>query len=664
MSTDFTNPLSFSNFKASDWQSSYPPNTGMLDAPAPVPIDPGNQAALAGSVSEEAPSVAAKVSNSNVLYVLGCAGACLWSFVNACLCWSLIARIYSYYKHKSLNDGIEKAQIAKLAEGLDVIVGGNRLGEIAEFNRPDPTIGHFSQEALTENILRQGIEGIDPASASEMAKKVIQIKMMIHSLRKEGSSFWLDVATVRNRIADVMNMPIYRQLARNRDCAAVNFLQILAVKLISADGQETLREYGKECLGKEQFDEQPGRTFRPEELADQLSGYLNGVSFNVNTFCHIPVGRILWSAAHPKLAMHSLHAGTHPLNYNASSMNPHFAGHSFKKEDKEFGFYYGPGPTGDPLFEFGILPAYEKFGSFELRFNHQNTNSSQDHFRIADALSMANKQHLHAVVSFDKTWVDPLCKKFESPEDFFTKLRVHVQGDLRELANPKEDNGFFIPEDLLDDSQVDLALSKSEEFCEKLSAGNSHWEAQMQNETGKRRMGKMMVLIADTFLTLGMLYKSFDRITPEMVENCLNEKLDKDLFSIRTSGACKQNVDRAVVENISLRLFFRWASDPSPLTADEVCEIAGAVFGRARIVDDRNIQMKRYQILDDLLRFIGGSPNGGGLLMAHGALSEYQEALCSSNSEKTAGTSRWIPGFSLLTLPISWFSALSRKIFW
>ena len=65
-----------------------------------------------------------------------------------------------------------------------------------------------------------------------------------------------------------------------------------------------------------------------------------------------------------------------------------------------------------------------------------------------------------------------------------------------------------------DDSQVDLALSKAEEFCEKLSSGNSHWEAQMQNKTGKRRMGKMMLLVADTFLTLGMLYKSFDRITP------------------------------------------------------------------------------------------------------------------------------------------------------
>ena len=350
MSIDFSNPLSFSNSKASDSQAPYPPNIGMRDAPVPVSIHPGNQSALAGSVSEEAPPVAAKVSNSNVLYVLGCAGLCLWSLINACLCWSLITRIYSYYKHKSLYDGIEKAQIAKLAEGLDVIVGGNRLGEIAQFNRPDPIIGHFSQEALTANILQQGIEGIDPASASEMAKKVIQIKIMIHRLRKEGSSFWLDVATVRNQIADVMNMPIYRQLARNRDCAAVNFLQILTVKLISTDGQETLREYGKECLGKEQFDEQPGRTFLPEELADQLSGYLNGASFNVNTFCHIPVGRILWAAAHPKLAMHSLHASTHPLNYNASLMNPHFAGHSFKKEDKEFGFYYMVPDHGRPYF--------------------------------------------------------------------------------------------------------------------------------------------------------------------------------------------------------------------------------------------------------------------------------------------------------------------------
>ncbi len=609
---------------------------------------------LEEKVSKKAPSVASRVKSAAVL-VFGSLFILMWSALN--FWWAGIAKAVSYHNHKTLHDGIEKARIKKLLEGLELVVEGKRLGQIADVYTPGRVIGRFTPQELAANIEQLLGEGADRESASLMAKKVIQIKEKIQLLQHKGSSFFLDVASVRGEIGEVMNMQIFRDLANNPDCYAVNFLQILAVKLVATDGMETLQAYGKECLDK--ADLQPNSEIHPTELADLLSNYFKRPSFNVDGFGLLQEGRFLWWAAHPLKGIHALYSNTHPLSYDGSQGNPHFSGHSFDLDGKQVAFYYGAGPTGDPLFKYGLLPAYEKFGTFELRFNHQNTRDSKDHLRIKDAIEMENNQHLHAVISFDKPWAQKLCSEFSSVEDFFTKLRDYESEGLRDLDDdPKTDNGLYIPEDLFSDDQVALALEKAEEFCHKLSESNSYWWINMQDPKGRERLGRMMILVADTFLTLGMLYGSFDRITPQMIENQMNDRLDKDLFMIRNSGACKQDVDRAVVENISLRLFFRWATDATPLTGLEVCEIAGAVFGRARIVDDRNLQIRRYEILDDLLRFVGAIPNGGGVFMAHGVLKDYRDGLASFNPLNEEIAEAGVPA-----MPVSWFTHFKRKIF-
>ncbi len=628
-----------------------PLDLGLVDLPEPATED--TEIPLEEKVSKKAPAVSSRVKSA-VQLVFGSLFILMWSALN--FWWAGIAKAVSYNNHKTLHKGIEKAQIQKLTEGLEIVVEGERLGQIADVNTPGKVLGSFTQGELAANIVQQLGENADRENAIVLAKKVIQIKEKIQRLQKEGSSFSLDVASLRESIGEVMNMQTYRDLASNPDCYAVNFLQILAVKLIATDGTETLRAYGKECLGKE--DLQPTSEVHPTELANLLSNYLKKPSFNVDPLGPVKEGRLIWWAAHPLKGIHSLYSNTHPLSYDGSKENPHFSGHMFDLDGKQVAFYYGAGPTGDPLFKYGLLPAYEKFGTFELRFNHQNTRDSKDHLRIQDAIEMESDQHLHAVISFDKPWAQKLCSKFSSVEDFFTNLRDYVSEGLRDLDDdPKTDNGLYIPEDLMSDGQVSLALEKAEEFCQKLSESNSHWRMSLQDPKGKGKMGRMMILVADTFLTLGMLYGSFDRITPQMVENQMNARLDKDLVAIRNSGACKQDVDRAVVENITLRLFFRWAADSTPLTGDEVCEIAGAVFGRARIVDDRNLQWRRYEILDDLLRFVGAMPNGGGVFTAHGVLKGYRDELASleSLSDQIAPEADPI-------MPVSWPTYFKRKI--
>ena len=652
MTIDLTKPIpSLSDLGISELPEQQPLDLGLSELPDPATVD--TEIPLEEKVSKKAPSIASRVKSAAIL-VFGSLFILMWSALN--FWWAGIAKAVSYHNHKTLHEGIEKAQIKKLTEGLEIVVEGERLGQIADVNTPGRVIGSFTQRELAANTLELLGEGADRESASLMAKKVIQIKEKIQLLQHQGSSFFLDVASVRDGVGEVMNMQIFRDLANNPDCYAVNFLQILAVKLIATDGTETLQAYGKECLGI--ADLQPNSEIHPTELADLLSNYLKRPSFNVDGFGFGKEGRFIWWAAHPLKGIHALYSNTHPLSYDGSKGNPHFSGHSFDLDGKQVAFYYGPGPTGDPLFKYGLLPAYEKFGTFELRFNHQNTRNSKDHLRIQNAIEMENDQHLHAVISFDKPWAQKLCSEFYSVEDFFTKLRDYESEGLRDLDDdPKTDNGLYIPEDLFSDDQVALALGKAEEFCQKLSESNTHWWINMQDHKGRERVGRMMILVADTFLTLGMLYGSFDRITSQMIENQMNDRLDKDLFAIRNSGACKQDVDRAVVENITLRLFFRWATDATPLTGDEVCEIAGAVFGRARIVDDRNLQMRRYEILDDLLRFVGAIPNGGGVFMAHGVLKGYRDGLALNPlSEEIAKA-------ATPAMPVSWYTYFKRKIF-
>ena len=109
-----------------------------------------------------------------------------------------------------------------------------------------------------------------------------------------------------------------------------------------------------------------------------------------------------------------------------------------------------------------------------------------------------------------------------------------------------------------------------------------------------------MQLATQGIISLGALCKSFQDI-----ESMLDGQLDEDLVAARVSGACKQDIDRAIVQNITVRLFFRLLTNDGPLMKDEIYSIAGAVIGRAEIVEGRLIQWSRYEILSDLLHFVG-----------------------------------------------------------
>ena len=530
-------------------------------------------------------------------------GAGLGSLVTA------IPRAYSYAANKPLHDRLEKAQAATLAQSLKIVLQGPERG------RTSPSPIRPSVQALKIDLVKQG--GLKAPSEKEqadyLAQGAVRIRYTIEKMQR-GEFPRGGVQSLRSDLAALMNNPLYRKL-KNADSAAINFLQYVAVKLIAVDANSVLFDFGKEFLGRSEKEK-----FSPQELADGMSAYLKRRGFSIDH------GRLFYSAAHPNKAERSLMSVLDPLGYDASVGNPTFSAHSFELGKKKMNFYYGPGPTGNPIFEHGVLPAYRKFGVFELRFNFQNTRDKAEALRVRDMVRIADANSdvlKHAVLGFD-TKMD--MTKFDSVDSFFDAYIAFVKDGLREIRAKDVDNGIYISQEMLSIDQVDNALAKAREFCRVVSQNNSHWkQAMSQGLHGKESMGKTMKLIADTCLCLSMLYRSFNEIPPEMAEKALDERLDRDLTAFRTSGACKQDIDRGVVGNIALRLFFRWASDASPLTNREACEIAGAVIGRAKIAEDRKIMKERYEVLDDFLRFVGSAPRG--VAQAHDLLGGYRSSV-------------------------------------
>jgi hypothetical protein len=585
------------------------------------------------------------VALTGSLFVLTCGG-------------TLGARLYSHHAHNSLNVDIEEALKKSVSETLGIVLAGPSRGE--RRSRPQA----LSMARLKKGLLsasrkqkRSGPPGRPPQKrcvfgdpgrppqkrcvfgdpgrppqkrcvfgdpgrvetereAGKLAAKVFKIRSKIERLAKTGSLKG-GIKGLLIDLREAMQSPFYKSI-KHTDCEGVNFLQFVAVKLIAADGTEALKNYGKKCLGKLE-----GDGFGPEDLAGLLSGELAKPGFAYGL-----LGKPLWIATHPFYAMHSAKSEYDPLGYDASLENPNFSAHSFEMGGKSLKFYYGPGPTGNPIFEHGVLPAYEKLGVFELRFNHQDMSSRNESFRIRELQRIVEENPRvlkHALLGFDTKMKKNKEVEFETPSQFFAAFREYLKKGIRGEHSRENHSGFEIPQSLLSDADLELSLTKAQEFCERLCVENAHWQHAMEEARGQLRMGKMMQIIIDAYLTLAMVVRSLDAMTPEMAKRALDAKLDRDLTALRTSAACKQDVDRGVVENIALRLFFRWTENPTPLTQDEVYEIAGAVLGRARMAADRKILAGRYEILDDLLRFVGSAPSG--VSIAHSLLKDFRQTL-------------------------------------
>jgi hypothetical protein len=190
-------------------------------------------------------------------------------------------------------------------------------------------------------------------------------------------------------------------------------------------------------------------------------------------------------------------------------------------------------------------------------------------------------------------------KELREVEGYSAFIRENLSTPLEERSD--KSSGMYIPHEVLHPTSVGIALEKSQEFFEVLhdNGNNAHWQEMLKDEKhGEERIARMMALGTDLFLSLAILYQSFEEISLEQ-----RDDQDSDYHTPNEVGACKQDIDRGPVENAGLQILFLLA-EKGKISQEEYEAMAGAILTRAPSVEGRNILLRRYKILDDLLRFI------------------------------------------------------------
>ncbi len=488
----------------------------------------------------------------------------------------------------ALRQEVEKARFEKLATALHLQLSGPHLGTLlpegaaSEIFSPKETL--IASALSYRDMYRQPVEEW-VQSVAALASKIKDVKDV-----KLGT-----VDAIRHEMNNLMGS-VYESLI-DTDHPAVNFLQILSIKLHAADGEPHLSAYARK-VGVS------AKTDSFAELADAIKGKLKQnppVSHNQDG----KMSRVWWILNHPKRFLHSMQSEFSPMTYNPNHSNPSYLGPRLERtvdgQTKTLQAYYGPSPTGDRVYEFGVLPGYKKFGLFEIYFNYQDASHGSEKKRIDEigriAAKTENRDCLkHVVLGFDAKIAHPQMKSlihsYKTVEEFVEGYSNFVVNGARDL---KTKTGFAIPQEVLNDEQLKGIFTSAQTFFTAMGVP----EMVKDPKANKKDLAEMMIMDIDARIAAAILYQAFEKMPAQRPD------LDKDLSSCYVSARCKQHIDRGAVQSNALRIYFRMFENDSPLTQKEFEEISGGILGRAPNVDDRNILFRRYKRFDSLMRLIG-----------------------------------------------------------
>lgn len=468
----------------------------------------------------------------------------------------------------------------------------------------------------------------------------------IHKMVEKRAHF----SEIRKELHMALTSDVYQALKHFEGIACIEYLQILCDKMYAANARNVIAEYGEACIGGIQGDEDFQHAHHQGFTWGRLAAILDEKvmsfwAFKRNNF----VQNALWGASHLDATALSIQSERDPLKYNPHPHNPDLYAHDFHFAGKTIRFCYGPGPTGDSVYEHGVLPWRSKLVNKgvsvqELRINLQSHRVQGDkktypeHLRVCKMLKFS-EENPKAVrmmslafntkarkmgedflpkrdgdINLDslfyqlaKHYLDPdrLEQRGLSDGNAFAEiLREPDEEAFRQIRHDGQDNGWRISSRILDSEEITGAFFHTKEL---FKAYFDRYNFPNREYKDKKMIAGVALTTIEGMVSLKALISTFDQVPSrrqlEHFEKRANRSLDKDLLASRTFAHCKQDVDRAIVNNIILRLMFRTLSTSGPLSRNELHEIVGGVLGRARIVDGRTIQHKHYQHLSKFLKF-------------------------------------------------------------
>lgn len=425
---------------------------------------------------------------------------------------------------------------------------------------------------------------------------------------------------VLEKLDEIIQSKFYTTLQEsNPNHPILLLLQNLAFAGMTADGSTALREYGRNITDipreKTDFSFAECATIMDKILSAPFSSHRNN-----------PISDIFWGICNPLRAWHAWGSSMTPTEFNAHYGNSYFVDSKFinpnphSPDRTTASRIIGPTPTNKGLYR-AYLSHLQRNELMESRIGQQGPikrSENERHTKLYEEYAdFRNSGTLDfSIFSFDA----PIMKTPSgyintqntlTATDFIAEYKEFItknDNHRRTSSKQTDDNGFNISEKGLSDDRIDDAFKTASDCFEKISINNPFWTQLSTTTKGKERLCRMMQLGTQAIMRVDMIYQG------------LNNSDGPKLGIV--SEACKQDVDRGPVLNVATTLFFRLLSNSDPLTKDEMHSIIGTAVGRAMMVDDRLILWERYEVLSDLLHFIGDSNN---VAILAGSLKEFLE---------------------------------------
>jgi len=287
--------------------------------------------------------------------------------------------------------------------------------------------------------------------------------------------------------------------------------------------------------------------------------------------------------------------------------------------------YQGPW-TNDAMYK-AHLRNLKKYGCIELRHNLQHPARMGEFERIQSLMELAANENYNNLILFS-TPMDgyfwnmkaALLQNFTTPQELINMYAEYAitgavtsnSNNIEEIEGEafrtfcKNDNGFYMPENLMDEREFKNAFQHAATFLQRIyDASSRYWD-----RLSKKDQSRMAQLVVQGFIAIGAL-----SIAPQ-----LEGEIEEPFFST-FAQICKEDIDRGAVLNATTILFQRLLSE-KPLDQNTAKMLAGMLLGRAEMTSHRAVIMHRLKPLLDLLRFVGNNTH-----ILRAALQEYQTSL-------------------------------------
>lgn len=181
---------------------------------------------------------------------------------------------------------------------------------------------------------------------------------------------------------------------------------------------------------------------------------------------------------------------------------------------------------------------------------------------------------------------------------FIDQLKKHMEQGTGFRAidfDPKTDNGFVIPDKILDDNTIEQTLKTFHEAFTQLE-GTNEWDSLSKEQV----LSKTLLLGYDAIASLFSLAEAA-RLQSPFTQLTFNGLDLRSSFNL----ACKQGIDRGVILNMLVRILIdAMEKKEFSLTKEKMYQYCGYTAGRAVSVEARQIIKERYEALSGFISLI------------------------------------------------------------